>query len=95
MNGGLQPLSDVLLSGPFKKVSSVPRSEFHPVSRSVDRDPYIGQQAGSDKFVHSDLRIAEARAFAKKPRNKLIRPYTGGAGKDSLDGICYFAGFGT
>ena len=43
----------------------------------------------------SELRLCWTRELLPKPTDELRRQYIGGAGKDSLDGIRNFAGFGS
>ena len=66
VNGGLQRPPNVLLSGPFKKVSSVPRNEFYLVPRCKHPGQINGVQAGKGQHRNGEPCVSpRERAFVK------------------------------
>ena len=94
----LQRPPNVLLSGPFKKVSQ------RPTERDFIQRPEVRSSGADQRQTGNRLSSSNGRmSFSSAPRellpenraNEPARRFTGDAGKDSYDGICNFAGFGS
>src|SRR5579863_2049367 len=77
-----------------RKFPSVPRNENHPTVPVCMSGTKHGDQAGERTKSTVSASFTERESFCQNWREDSLRPYTGDAGKDSLDGIRYFAGFG-